>query len=134
METTDKDLSLKSAPASTSKRKLPAKKDTKDEAQDACNALAADFNAAIHGLAAGTSEVSVDERKAQYAAQEATDTNAPAEQLADTAIEPPDSKDSEITALKARVAELETTDRGSCSIQPITSAHSVPSRAARCSP
>ena len=51
--------------------------------------------------------MSVDERKAQYAALDATDTSV--EQLADTPIEPPDSKDSEIAALKARIVELETT-------------------------
>jgi ParB-like chromosome segregation protein Spo0J len=62
-------------------RKLPTKKvAAKDEAQDICNALAADLDAAINGFAVGVPEVSADERKAQHAALEATD--APMEQSA----------------------------------------------------
>ena len=55
-------------------RKLPTKKVLKDEAQGSCNTLAADLGAAINGFAVGAPEVSVDERKAQYAALEATTT------------------------------------------------------------
>jgi hypothetical protein len=71
-----------------------------------------------------TAEASANERKAQYAAEEATDTpadvdpvahtleatDAPAEQSA----KEPDSKDEEITWLKARIVELEAAT-ASCS-------------------
>ena len=71
-----------------------------------------------------TAEVSANERKAQYAAEEATDTpadvdpvahtleatDAPAEQSANE----PDCKDEEITWLKARIVELEAAT-ASCS-------------------
>jgi hypothetical protein len=61
-------------------RKLPAKKVvTKDEAQDTCNTLAADFSAAIDGATPLTSEASAEERKAQYAALDTTEADTPVE-------------------------------------------------------
>jgi ParB-like chromosome segregation protein Spo0J len=57
-------------------RKLPAKKvAAKDEAQDVCNALAADFSAAINGATPLTPEASAEERKAPYAALDTTEAD-----------------------------------------------------------
>jgi ParB-like chromosome segregation protein Spo0J len=78
MATTDKGFSVEKRTGIDGRtRKLPVKKVAKDEAQDVCNAFAADLSAAINGFAVGTPELSADERKAQYAAL-ATDTDAAA--------------------------------------------------------